>query len=151
MILDLSSLLWWREKVSGRLVVTNGAFDLLHVGHLNSLTNARALGDRLLVGLNSDESVRALKGPNRPIINQTERAEMLIRTGLVDAVCIFNDTRAAEFLRVAKPDVWCKGSDYSIDTLDRDEVAVVGRDKIVILPRLNGYSTTETIRSGQLG
>lgn len=137
----------WRERfrAAGRtLVVTNGCFDLLHLGHVTYLENARNLGGALLVGVNSDAAVRELKGPARPINPETDRALVLAALEAVDAVCIFPEVRATDFLAATQPDVYVKGGDYTLDTLNQDERRAVEKagGKIVIIPFLAGRSTT---------
>jgi rfaE bifunctional protein nucleotidyltransferase chain/domain len=130
-----------------RLVFTNGCFDLLHVGHVRYLQAARALGDALLVAVNGDASVRALKGPTRPINTEQERAEVLAALACVDFVTIFDSTRATETIRMVRPDIYAKGGDYTLDALDPAERAAleeVGAE-IRILPLVPGKSTTATI------
>jgi rfaE bifunctional protein nucleotidyltransferase chain/domain len=126
------------------LVVTNGCFDLLHAGHISFLEAARSLGDLLLVGLNSDTSVRALKGNARPVIPEEDRARILAALASVDAVCIFPDTRATRFLQLARPDIYVKGGDYTLETLDPAERRTVERagGRIEILALVPGKSTS---------
>ncbi len=134
-----------------KLAVTNGCFDLLHLGHVTYLENARNEADALLVGVNGDDSVRALKGPNRPINTEEDRAAVLAALECVDAVCIFPEKRAARFLGVARPDVYAKGGDYTVDSLDageRAEIEGVG-GRIVILPMVAGKSTTGLVKKLQ--
>ncbi len=130
------------------MVVTNGGFDLLHVGHVAYLEQARQLGDVLLVGLNSDASVRALKGPERPINPEADRATVLAALESVSAVCIFTDPRATRFLELAQPDIYVKGGDYTLETLDPDERRVVEQvgGEIVFIPFVPGKSTTALVR-----
>lgn len=130
------------------MVVTNGGFDLLHVGHVAYLEQARQLGDVLLVGLNSDASVRALKGPERPINPEVDRATVLAALESVSAVCIFTDPRATRFLELAQPDIYVKGGDYTLETLDPDERRVVEQvgGEIVFIPFVPGKSTTALVR-----
>lgn len=143
----VSELSMWRENVrqqGRRLVVTNGCFDVLHAGHIKYLRDAQELGDLLLVGLNGDTSVRELKGPNRPVNSEGDRAEILTALRFVDAVCVFHDVRATLFLGLAKPDIYVKGGDYTLDTLnpaERAEIESVG-GKIAFIPFLAGRSTT---------
>src|SRR5262245_25317034 len=99
------------------IALANGAFDLLHVGHIRYLDGAKREGDRLIVAINSDESVRALKGPARPILNQADRAELVAALRAVDYVVIFDEPTVAPLLELLKPDVHCKGTDYTIDTV----------------------------------
>jgi D-glycero-beta-D-manno-heptose 1-phosphate adenylyltransferase len=130
-----------------KIVVTNGCFDLLHVGHVRYLKGARALGDALIVGINGDESVRALKGSDRPVNNQNDRAEIVAALESVDLVTIFPEMRATRFLELVAPDVYVKGGDYKTETLDADERAVLAKigAKIDILPLQGGYSTSELL------
>ncbi len=128
-----------------RIVFTNGVFDLLHPGHVRYLQEARALGDRLIIGLNADASVRRNKGPERPITSQDERAEVLAALACVDAVVIFEEDTPAEIIRLVQPDVLVKGADWAAD-------AIVGRDtvearggRVVRVPVERGYSTTAIV------
>ena len=130
----------------GTVVFTNGVFDLLHPGHVRYLREARALGDALIVGLNSDRSVRANKGPERPITPENERAEILLALECVDAVAIFDDDTPAEIIRRVQPDVLVKGADWGPDNIvGRDTVEARG-GRVVRMPLLEGYSTTELLR-----
>ena len=137
----------WREavKASGKvLVVTNGCFDLLHAGHVAYLEAARPLGDVLLVGLNGDSSVRELKGPTRPLNIEGDRARVLAALECVSAVAIFPEKRAVRFLADACTDLYVKGGDYTLETVDQDERRAVesGGGRIVFIPVLPGRSTT---------
>jgi rfaE bifunctional protein nucleotidyltransferase chain/domain len=132
-----------REGLS--LVFTNGCFDLLHPGHVRYLKQARALGDALAVALNSDASVRALKGPNRPILNQQERAEIMAALESVDYVVVFDDQTPRALIAALVPDVLVKGGDWEIDQIvGRDEVEAAG-GKVLSLPYVEGLSTTDII------
>ena len=130
-----------------RLVATNGCFDLLHVGHVRYLQAARNLGDALAVGVNGDFSVRTLKGENRPLNQEHDRAEVLAALGCVDFVTIFPDVRATAFLEQVQPAVYVKGGDYNSDTLNPEERAVLEKAgaKIRIMPFQAGYSTSGLI------
>ena len=137
----------WRAAFRGtgrKLVVTNGCFDLLHLGHVTYLESARNQGDALLVGVNSDASVRGLKGDNRPVNSESDRASVLAALHSVDAVCIFRDCAATNFLERAQPDIYVKGGDYTLETLNQDERRAVETHggRIVILPFVPGKSTT---------
>jgi D-beta-D-heptose 7-phosphate kinase/D-beta-D-heptose 1-phosphate adenosyltransferase len=136
-----------REKRNGRRVVfTNGCFDLLHPGHIRSLEQARALGDVLIIGLNSDNSIRQLKGQGRPIISERERAEILAAFECVDAVIIFDDLTPRDVIAQLLPDVLVKGGDWAGDKIvGREEVEAAG-GKVVSVPVVSGYSTTEILR-----
>jgi rfaE bifunctional protein nucleotidyltransferase chain/domain len=137
----------WRQKMraSGRrLVVTNGCFDILHLGHVTYLEKARNFGDALLIGLNSDAAVRGLKGAGRPVNSEGDRSAVLAALESVDGVCLFTDTTATKFLAVAQPDIYVKGGDYTLETLNQDERRAVesGGGKIVLVPFVPGKSTT---------
>ena len=130
-----------------RLVLTNGCFDLLHVGHVRYLQTARALGDALAVALNSDASVRALKGEGRPINPANDRAEVLAALECVDYIAIFSELRATRFFETVQPAIYAKGGDYKLETLDPEERAVLEKigAEIKILPLQPGYSTSRLI------
>ncbi len=130
-----------------RLVFTNGCFDLLHAGHVRYLEQARALGDAMIIALNSDASVRALKGPARPLNNENDRAEVLAALRAVDAVVVFSEPRATALIDAIKPHVYAKGGDYTVDSLNSEERAALERagTEIQILPLVPGRSTTATI------
>ena len=143
-----------RLDAAGRsLVFTNGCFDLLHVGHVRYLQAARALGDALAVGLNGDGSVRALKGPGRPLTPEAERAEILAALTCVDFVTIFPEPRATRLLTAIRPHVYVKGGDYTPETLFAEELAVLREagSRIVILPLVPGRSTTAILERQQAG
>ncbi len=129
-----------------RLAFTNGVFDLLHVGHLRYLKEAASLADVLWVGLNSDESVRQLKGPLRPIMPWAERAELLAALSPVDAVVFFNETTADNVLHLIQPDLYVKGGDYTIATLPEAPTARALGSEIKILPFVKGRSTTDIVQ-----
>lgn len=150
-ILHLDRLPAWRAELRDarqKLVVTNGCFDLLHAGHVAYLQAARQLGDLLLVGVNSDAAIRALKGPTRPVNSESDRAFVLAALQCVDAVCIFPEARAARFLEQAQPDIYVKGGDYTLETLNPDERRVVeaAGGKIMLIPLVPGKSTTALIQ-----
>ncbi|MGB6668505.1 MAG: D-glycero-beta-D-manno-heptose 1-phosphate adenylyltransferase [Candidatus Acidiferrum sp.] len=136
-----------REKRNGRRIVfTNGCFDLLHPGHIGSLEQARALGDALIVGVNSDASVRQLKGEGRPVLPEGERAEILAALECVDAVVIFAELTPREVIAGLLPDVLVKGGDWPGDQIvGREEVEAAG-GRVVSIPVVPGYSTTEILR-----
>ncbi len=138
-----------RQRSQGRkLVVTNGCFDLLHLGHVTYLENARNLGDALLIGLNSDVAVGNLKGPGRPVNSEADRAAVLAALESVSAVCIFGETTATRFLNHAGPDIYVKGGDYTLDTINQDERRTVEGlgGKIMIIPFVPGKSTTALLK-----
>lgn len=151
LILAVEELAAWREglrEAGRRLVLTNGCFDLLHAGHVTYLQEARHLGDALLVAVNSDESVRALKGPSRPINNAGDRCVVLAALRAVDAVTVFTTPRVTSIISLVRPDIYAKGGDYTPETLDPDEAAALrdcGAD-IQILSLVPGKSTTATLQ-----
>ncbi len=146
----LSARQRWREE--GRVVVsTNGCFDLLHPGHVRFLQQARDQGEMLIEGLNSDDSVRQLKGPGRPLLGQEDRAAMLAALRCVDWVVIFEEVRANDLLALLRPDIHCKGGDYSAEALPEAEVIHQGGGQIRILPFIAGYSTTGLVGAIQQG
>ena len=137
------------RRAGRRVVFTNGVFDLLHPGHVRYLQAARAEGGALIVGINSDRSVRAIKGPSRPITPERERAELLAALACVDAVVVFDEDTPAEIIRAVQPDVLVKGVDWAAD-------AIVGRDtvearggRVVRIPVEQGWSTSAIIEKIQ--
>ena len=147
-ILSREELLAERARLRAdgkRLVFTNGVFDLLHVGHVRYLAQARALGDALVVAINNDRTVRELKGDGRPIIDENERAEILAALRQVSYVIIFDDVSPRELVAALLPDVLVKGGDYGLDEIHgREEVEAAG-GKVVSLPFIEGASTTAII------
>ena len=147
-ILSVDAMLAERERlraVGARLVFTNGVFDLLHVGHVRYLAQARALGDALLVAVNSNRSVRELKGPNRPVFDQDERAEILAALRHVDYVVVFDDVSPRSLIKTLLPDVLVKGGDYQLDEIHgREEVEAAGGE-VISLPFVPGASTSSLI------
>ena len=135
-----------RLRAAGkRLVFTNGVFDLLHVGHVRYLRQARALGDALVVAINSDRSVRELKGPERPVFDEAERAEILAALRDVDYVVVFDDISPRATIRKLLPDVLVKGGDYQLDEIHgREEVEAAGGE-VISLPFVPGASTTSVL------
>lgn len=130
----------WRSE-GARIVFTNGCFDILHAGHVIYLDKARKLGDRLILGINSDASVRRLKGEKRPIVNQEDRARIMAALECIDGVVLFNEDTPAKIIGLLKPDILVKGGDYTPDT-------VVGREdsgRVEIIPFEQGKSTTGII------
>jgi D-beta-D-heptose 7-phosphate kinase/D-beta-D-heptose 1-phosphate adenosyltransferase len=140
-----------RLRAAGRTVVfTNGVFDLLHVGHLRYLQQARALGDALIVGLNSDRSVRQVKGPARPITAEAERAEILEALACVDGVVIFDEPTPHDLIEALQPDILVKGADWAADAIVGRDIVEARGGRVVRVPIEPGHSTTaliEKIRS----
>ena len=134
------------EKRKGKkIVTTNGCFDILHVGHVRSLAAARALGDVLVVGINSDASVRALKGENRPIVSERERAEIVAALGSVDAVFIFDEKDPRTWLSKLKPAIHVKGGDRKMEEIIERDIVEKNGGTVVLLPIRKGKSTTNLI------
>lgn len=148
---EAGKLVSWREKMreNGRKVVlTNGCFDILHRGHTQYLHGARSAGDALIVLLNSDSSVKALKGENRPINNENDRAYVLASLECVDAVYIFSSSRCDREIAMFKPDYYAKGADYTVEKLDKDELASLRScgAEIAFIELVPGLSTTNIIK-----
>jgi len=135
----------WR-RAGQRVTLANGNFDLLHVGHVRYLRGAKALGGKLVVAINSDESVRSLKGEGRPVMPEQERAEIVAALADVDAVVVFPELDVRAIIRELRPDFQAKGTDYTVDSVpERDTVAEYG-GKVVIVGDPKDHSTTEIIR-----
>lgn len=134
-----------------KLVFTNGCFDLLHVGHVRYLKAARALGDALVVAVNGDASVRALKGPTRPVNTAEDRAEVLAALECVDYVTIFPEVRMTALFSLVRPQIYAKGGDYTPETLNKEERAVIDAAgaEIRILPLVAGRSTTAILAAAR--
>jgi D-beta-D-heptose 7-phosphate kinase/D-beta-D-heptose 1-phosphate adenosyltransferase len=152
-ILSLEEVPAWRarlKKSGKRLVFTNGCFDILHVGHVRYLNKARVLGDALVVAVNSDRSVRRIKGELRPIVPELERAEVLAALASVDYVFIFDDTTPRRIIDAIVPDVLVKGADWGLsDVVGRDTVESAG-GRVLTVPLVEGSSTSEIIRKVML-
>lgn len=136
---------WCAAHRDRRLVLTNGCFDILHVGHLRYLQAARQLGDLLLVGVNADASVRALKGPSRPVNHEQDRAELLAGLRCVDAVSIFADATADALIAQVQPHFYAKAGDYNLENLPESPTLQRFGIQAVFLPFQSGYSTTSTL------
>jgi len=147
---DLSERMHELRQSGKKIVTTNGCFDILHVGHVRILEQARSLGDILVIGINSDASVKRLKGPSRPIISENERAELLASLRCVDYVSIFDEDTPVEFLKVVQPQVHVKGSDYTPDALAETPIVESFGGKVEILKLVPGLSTTSILEKIQL-
>ncbi|MGE0824225.1 MAG: D-glycero-beta-D-manno-heptose 1-phosphate adenylyltransferase [Candidatus Binatia bacterium] len=128
-----------------RIVFTNGCFDILHPGHIHTLSQAKCYGDVLIVGINSDDSVRRLKGERRPILNQTERAVMLAALETVDYVTTFNEDTPLELIRLLQPHVLVKGGDWQTESVVGKELVEANGGQVVVVPYQVGFSTTGII------
>lgn len=134
-------------KAAGKnTVFTNGCFDILHAGHVRYLAAARALGDCLIVGLNSDQSVSNLKGPTRPINSQDDRAEVLAALAAVDYVVIFAEATAENLVAEIKPSIYAKGGDYTVDKLPESKIVAAYGGQIVLVPEVPGRSSSNIIK-----
>lgn len=153
-IMDLSQAKAWRAQLAAKklkLVITNGCFDILHRGHAEYLMQARALGDAMLVLINSDRSVKELKGPSRPVIDEYNRAYMLCALESVDSVVMFDTQRCDDMFIELRPDIYVKGGDYTLETInpqEREALQSVNAD-IRFLPFVEGFSTTDIINKLQ--
>ncbi len=134
-----------KKREGKQIVFTNGCFDLLHIGHIRYLTQAKALGDILIVGLNSDSSIKALKGENRPIISQAERKEMLLALKAVDFVEFFNEDNPLNLIKEIKPDILVKGGDWSVEQIIGSDFVNSYGGKTLSLQLVEGFSTSNII------
>jgi rfaE bifunctional protein nucleotidyltransferase chain/domain len=134
------------RAAGGRVAFTNGVFDVLHPGHVRYLAEARALADVLIVGVNSDRSVRAIKGPNRPVNSEQERAEVLVSLASVDAALVFDEETPYNVIRYLQPDVLVKGADWSTDQIVGRDIVEARGGKVVRIAMVEGMSSTELIR-----
>jgi len=147
-ILTAESLFDWRDNLKRkgqRLAATNGCFDILHTGHINYLQAARNAADALIVGINSDRSVKELKGPTRPIQNENDRAGIIAALQSVDGVYIFDELRATKFLELTQPDLYVKGGDYSLDELPEEERQLISKigAELKVLGLVSGKSSSD--------
>ena len=134
----------WKES-GKKIVFTNGCFDILHAGHVHLLTEAKNLGDRLLIGLNSDQSVQNLKGPDRPLNTEDARASVLESLSMVDGITIFQEDTPHELIKEIIPHVLVKGGDYSIENVVGADTVRASGGEVVLIPILKGYSTSDLI------
>ncbi|RKY83134.1 D-glycero-beta-D-manno-heptose 1-phosphate adenylyltransferase [candidate division KSB1 bacterium] len=134
------------KKQGKKIVFTNGCFDLLHVGHIRYLQKAKKLGDILIVAINSDDSVKKIKGKSRPIIPAEERSEVIAALECVDYVVIFHETLPNRVIETLKPDIHVKGGDYSVNELPEAKIVKSYGGKVIILDKIEGHSTSEIIR-----
>ncbi len=140
----LSMLSIW-HYMGLKVVFTNGCFDVIHKGHVDYLSRASSLGDRMIVGLNTDKSVSNLKGPSRPIQDERSRAEIVASMFFVDAVVMFDEETPYELINFLKPDILVKGSDYSIDTIVGADIVMDNGGRVETMDYIDGYSTTNII------
>ena len=146
---QLSALLpLWKKE--GKVVFTNGCFDILHLGHVDYLEKARNLGQKMIVGLNTDASVQRLKGPARPICDENSRSRVMASLEFVDAVILFDEETPFELIDYLKPDILVKGNDYTIQTIVGADVVLKNGGSVETVPLVNGYSTTNVINKIKL-
>lgn len=127
------------------VVFTNGCFDLLHRGHVHALREAKALGDILIVAINSDRSVKAIKGPDRPVLSESDRAELIAAMEMVDYVALFDEPDPYDLIRAVRPNVLVKGGDWGPDQIVGADIVEQDGGKVAVIPYLKGFSTTEII------
>jgi D-glycero-beta-D-manno-heptose 1-phosphate adenylyltransferase len=133
----------WRKN--GKIVFTNGCFDILHLGHVDYLEKARALGDKLIVGLNTDSSVKKIKGPNRPVNDDYSRARIMASLEFVDAVILFEEDTPFDLISYLKPDILVKGDDYTIEKIIGSDIVLKNGGSVKTVPLVKGYSTSNII------
>ncbi|QHL88215.1 D-glycero-beta-D-manno-heptose 1-phosphate adenylyltransferase [Nibribacter ruber] len=134
----------WRTQ-GQKLVFTNGCFDIVHVGHVDYLERARLLGDKLILGLNTDQSVSRLKGPSRPLQDEMSRQRVMASFWFVDAVVLFDEETPYELIKAVQPDVLVKGDDYSIDTIVGHDLVLERGGEVKTIPLVKGYSTSQVV------
>src|SRR3989338_4121903 len=133
------------KKENKKIVTTNGVFDILHVGHIRYLQQAKKLGDILIVAVNSDASVKKIKGPKRPLNNENDRTEALAALECVDYVSIFSEENPIKILGIIKPNIHVKGGDYDINQIIEKDAVEKNNGKVVLIPKVRGYSTTDFV------
>lgn len=143
---DIISTVENLKKENKKIVFTNGCFDILHIGHVRYLKKSAQFGDILIIGLNSDGSVKRLKGETRPINNEQDRAELLSELGFVDYVVIFNEDTPEKLLDEIKPNIYTKGADYTIETLPEAKTVLKNNGKVEFISLVEGKSTTNVIK-----
>ena len=140
----LAEMLEKDKKAGRKIVFTNGCFDILHRGHIEYLSSAADLGDVFIIGLNSDDSVRKIKGENRPAVDEDSRALILAAFEFVDYLVLFSEDTPSEVMLSLRPDVWVKGGDYkNIEDLPEYRIAIENGGEVIVLPFVEGYSTTD--------
>jgi D-glycero-beta-D-manno-heptose 1-phosphate adenylyltransferase len=142
----LSIIIEGLKSKNKKIVTTNGVFDILHIGHIRYLKEAKKLGDILIVAINSDSSVKKIKGPKRPLNNENDRAEALAALECVDYVTFFGEESPIKILGQIKPEIHVKGGDYSINQIIEKDIVEKNSGKVVLIPEVKGYSTTEFIK-----
>lgn len=139
------------QRAGQKVVFTNGCFDIVHLGHIDYLEKAHALGGRLVLGLNTDASVSRLKGPLRPVVNEYARARLMSALSFVDAVILFDEETPAELIEALKPDILVKGDDYTVETIVGSDFVIANGGEVKTVPLVKGYSTTAMIEKIKQG
>jgi len=134
----------WKEE-NKKIVFTNGCFDLIHLGHIEVIARSADLGDILIIGVNTDNSIKRLKGPNRPIVEEISRAKQLAALEFVDAVVFFDQDTPIDLIKVINPNVITKGGDYNTDQVIGNDIVIQNDGEVVIIPLTQGYSTTSIL------
>lgn len=142
---ELKKIASQAKKEGKKIVFTNGCFDLLHRGHLHLLREAKKMGDLLVVAINSDRSAKSIKGPDRPILPQSERAELIAALEMVDYVTLFDEPDPHALIKELRPDVLVKGGDWAKDKIVGSEIVEGDGGRVAVIPYIEGYSTTQTI------
>jgi len=142
---NLKNIVQELKKKNKSIVTTNGIFDILHIGHIRYLKQAKKLGDVLIIALNSDSSTKKIKGPKRPLNNEKDRAEALAALECVDYIAIFNEENPIKTLEKIKPNIHVKGGDYKMDQIIEKSIVEKNKGKVVLIPEVRGYSTTDLI------
>jgi len=141
----LEQLKIWRSQ-NQRIVFTNGCFDLLHLGHVDYLEKARQLGDKLVLGLNTDDSISRIKGPSRPLQDEMSRARIMASLLFIDAVVLFDENTPLELIEAVQPDILVKGDDYTVAQIVGHEVVLSRGGEVKTVPLVKGYSTTNIVK-----
>ena len=139
------------QRAGQKVVFTNGCFDIVHLGHIDYLEKARALGDRLVLGLNTDASVSRLKGPHRPVVNEYARGRLMAALSFVDAVILFDEPTPSELIEAIKPDILVKGDDYTVETIAGSDFVLGNGGEVKTIALVKGYSTTALIEKIKQG
>ena len=143
---ELNKIVGILKNKNKKIVTTNGIFDILHIGHIRYLQEAKKLGNVLIVAVNSDSSTRQIKGPKRPLNSEKDRAEALASLECVDYIAIFNEKNPIRVLARIKPDIHVKGGDYNISQITEKDIVEKNKGKVVLIPKVEGYSTTDLIK-----
>ena len=141
----LEQLKTWREQ-GQKVVFTNGCFDLLHLGHVDYLEKARQLGDKLVLGLNTDRSISSIKGPNRPLQDEMSRARVMASLLFVDAVVLFDSDTPLDLIKAVQPDILVKGDDYTVEQIVGQKEVIAAGGQVKTVPLVTGYSTTNIVK-----